>query len=67
MNKPNTVEALSLLHSKKGTIFYTNKDDKSMTAIAVYYKRKISTERMILVSYSSEILAEKLTKVTILD
>lgn len=67
MNKPNTPEALFLLNCKAGATFYTAKDDKSMTAISVYYKRKISTERMILVSYSSEISAEKLTKVTILE
>ena len=66
-NKPNTPEALALISGNPLTVFYTEKRDKDITAIASYYKRKIMTERIIVVSGSKDKpVAGTLTKVTIL-
>lgn len=65
--KPNTPEALALISANPLTVFYTEKKDKDITAIASYYKRKIMTERLIIVSGSKDNpVARTLTKVTIL-
>lgn len=62
-----TCESWLMANGEKGTIFYSSKRDKSLTAIATYYKRRIKTERIIAVTGSKAIpTATNLTKVTLL-
>ena len=64
--KQTSVESIALNNLSKGSVFYTHKQDKDMTAIASYYCKKISTERLITIN---PITAEtqRIVKVTILS
>ena len=59
-----TLESWMIANAKPGKVFYSEKADKDLTAIASYYKREIITERLIAVT--NEPVAFKLTKVTLL-
>jgi hypothetical protein len=60
-------EAKNLLETPKGGHFFTEKDDKTITALAHYYKKKVTTERLLTIHMKEgEPIAGKLTKVTIL-
>lgn len=48
--KQRTVESIGLMNLKKGQSFYTNKQDKDITAIASYYEKKVRTERLIVIN-----------------
>lgn len=62
-----TVEGWMLKNAEVGDSFFTEKNDRSMTAIAKYYKKKIQTERIIAITgYRLKPSAFSLTKVTIL-
>jgi len=63
--KLTSVESIALTNLLQGNSFYTTKQDKDMTAIAGYYDKKISTERLITIN---PITAEtrRIVKVTIL-
>jgi hypothetical protein len=61
-----TMEAILLTTLNSGDSFYTDKMDKDMTAIAVYYQAKITTERLYVIDAMKEILS-KITKVTIIE
>jgi hypothetical protein len=45
-----TIESIALTTLKKGKSFYSQKQDKDITAIASYYRKKIKTERLILLN-----------------
>lgn len=60
-------EAKNLLETPKGGHFFTEKDQHSMTALAYYYKKKISTEQILTITMKGgEPIAGRLTKVTML-
>jgi hypothetical protein len=59
------MESLALTTLKHGDCFYSHKQDKDLTAIASYYKKKIKTERLILINPQKTTI-EKITKITIL-
>lgn len=62
-----SIEGMMLKKGDAGQHFFTDKQDKSMTAFANYYKRKIKTERVIAITgFKQEPTAITLTKVTIL-
>lgn len=62
-----TVESWILANGKAGDYFYSDKKDRNLTASAFYYKRKINTERVIVVSVGEENVGCKyITKVTLL-
>jgi hypothetical protein len=42
-----SAEGWMLKNGMVGQTFFTEKNDKSMTAFAKYYKRKVKTERII--------------------
>jgi len=65
MRKKDTVESISLTTLSAGASFYTHKKDKDVTAIASYYKKKIKTERLLIINPQTTTI-EKITKVTIL-
>jgi hypothetical protein len=48
--KQSCMESFAIANGKVGDFFYTEKPDKLMTASAVYYKRKIKTERLIVIT-----------------
>lgn len=63
-----TIESWMILNGKKGDHFYSDKEDKYLTAIASYYKRKVTTERLICVrtiKNGRKIEAYYITKVTL--
>lgn len=66
--KPTTsFEGWALKNANVGETFFTEKNDKSMTAFAKYYKRKIKTERIIAVTGDKvKPTAYSITKVTLL-
>jgi hypothetical protein len=67
MSKQRTVESWAIANAKPGTVFYSNKIDRHLTAIATIHKRKIQTERLTAITAWSETpRAFKITKVTIL-
>lgn len=62
-----TIESYMIANGKQGEYFYSDKTDRHLTAFATYYKRKISTERLITVTPGkSEPKANYITKVTLL-
>jgi hypothetical protein len=63
--KQTSIESIALNNLPQGSVFHTMKQDKDMTAIASYYGKKVSTERLITVN---PITAEtqRIVKVTIL-
>ena len=65
MRHKSTLESVALTTLKKGKFFYSMKQDKDITAIASYYKKKIKTERLMVVN-PQNCTIHKLTKVTIL-
>jgi hypothetical protein len=60
-----TLESIALTTLKPGNCFYSHKQDKDLTAIASYYKKKIKTERLMLINPQKTTI-EKITKITIL-
>lgn len=60
-------ESWAIAKSKPGTIFYSEKKDKDITAIASYHNKKIQTERVIAVT-TAKIIPKSwyITKVTVL-
>lgn len=62
-----TIESLLLSQANKGATFYTEKDDKHMTALAIYYKREIKTQRIVAVVDKENPSAVKLTRVKIIS
>ena len=60
------MESISLKNLKKGECFFTTKEDKTITALAVYYNIKVKTERYTAIDKSTNTKIEKLVKVTIL-
>lgn len=46
----STIESWAMVNGKQGDVFYTDKHDGSITAIASYYKRKVITERLITIT-----------------
>lgn len=53
-SKPRSIEAIMLTTGKKYDEFYSHKADKDLTALANYYNREITTERMILIGGTKE-------------
>lgn len=67
MRNVTTPESLMLVHAKAGSIFYSHKPDKDLTALAGYYNREILTQKRIVLSGTMGVpLAEPIVKVTIL-
>lgn len=63
---PTSVETISLLNLKTGQSFYTEKQDKDITAVASYYNKKVSTERLFVLNPQSGV-TNRVVKVTILE
>jgi hypothetical protein len=62
-----TVESFMMINGLTGASFYSEKKDKDLTAIASYYKRKITTERIIAISKNpNSPISKMITKVTLL-
>jgi hypothetical protein len=49
-NKQYSMESWMLANGKVGAVFYSEKKDRHITAIATHYGRRISTERILAVS-----------------
>ncbi len=68
MKKQYTLESWIIANGKEGDIFYSEKMDRHLTAIATHHKRKIITERMVVVTTAkSAPTAKSLTKVTLIN
>lgn len=66
-NQQYTLESWMIANGKKGDQFYSHKMDKHLTAISTHHGRKITTERVIVVtSAKSSPNCSYLTKVTLL-
>lgn len=62
------IESWMIANGKKGDHFYSDKEDKYLTALSAYYKRKITTERVICIKPIKnvrKIEANYVTKVTL--
>ncbi len=65
MSKKNSFESLALNSLKPGRYFFSNKQDKDITAIASYYNIKVKTERFIII-HPVTLETDRIVKVTIL-
>jgi hypothetical protein len=65
-NKIKNIEVFAFLNYKPGQYFFTNKKDKDITAMSVYYKRKVITDRYVSIDCHSHSKIDLLTKVTFL-
>ena len=64
----NTIETWMMQNAKSGDVFYSDKMDKHLTAMANYYKRAIKTERLLTVSpIWEEQSVTKITRITFLQ
>ena len=64
--KQSTIESWIIVNGKSGDHFYSDKKDGGLTAIASYHKRKITTERLIVITTGGkEPKAKYITKVTL--
>ena len=62
------MEAFMMQMGHEGDSFYTEKRDKTITAYATYYKRKITTERVVVVvGDKASPTAYNMTKVTLVS
>jgi len=63
-----TMESYMIKNGKPGDQFYSNKKDKDLTAIATQHKRKITTNRLIVVDGTSQYhpTVKGITKITLL-
>lgn len=61
-----TSESFSLLKGKKGDVFYTEMSDKSITARASYFSRKVKTSRIMALSDGPKPKVKRIVEVTIL-
>lgn len=66
MRKITSQEAIYITTYKSGEYFYTEKEDREITAISTYYKVKIKTERLVCIDCKTMTKISKLLKVTIL-
>ena len=65
--KQRTMESWMIANGKAGEHFYSDKEDRCITAISSYYHRKIVTERLITITTSGGIDTwENIVKVTLL-
>jgi hypothetical protein len=61
-----TAESWMIANGKEGDHFYSDKKDAQLTAIASHLKRKITTERLIVITTGkSEPKCKYITKVTL--
>lgn len=62
-----TPETWSIVNGKAGDQFYTEKPDRYLTAISGYHNRKITTERMVVVTIkgNEKPEARNITRVTL--
>lgn len=72
MKKPKKTTSFAswqLSTGKAGDIFYSEKENRYITGLAVYHNRKVKTERLIAVSTiaTKPQTAIYLTKVTIIE
>lgn len=66
-SRQSTMESWMMVNGKPGDVFYSEKMDRHLTAIANYYQRRIVTERVIAVSMGKKSAESKyITKVIIL-
>lgn len=63
-NNLTSAESILLTSLNAGQSFYTEKQDKDMTAIATYYNIRIKTERLIIINHIT-LNTNRITKVTI--
>jgi hypothetical protein len=62
-----TYESWAIKNAKSGYVFYSEKQDKDITSIASAHKRKVLTERVIVISSKNkQPEAKMITKITIL-
>jgi len=62
-----TVESWMIANGKAGQSFYSDKEDKHLTAISSYHKRKIVTERLITITTGGKKPEAKyITKITLM-
>lgn len=60
----STMESWMILNGKVGDEFYSKKVDRHLTAIATHHNRKITTERLLVVTTGGKTpKAEYITKV----
>lgn len=63
-----TIETWMMQNAKSGDVFYSDKMDKHLTAMANYHKRTIKTERLLTVSPVWEDQSTtKVTRITFLQ
>ena len=60
-----TLESIAMNTLKKGQSFFTNKQDKDITAISSYYNKQVKTERVFVLNPQTG-ETSKMVKVTIL-
>lgn len=64
--KQPSMEVLMLLYGKDDEVFYTTKDDKHITALSTYYKRKVKTQRVYIIEYTLDVpITNAYVKVTL--
>jgi len=62
-----TAESWMIANGKPGDCFYSDKQDRQLTAAASYYNRKIKTERLIVTTTGGkQPKSNYITKTTIL-
>jgi len=62
-----TMESWMIANGKIGDSFYSEKMDRHITAIATHHKRKVKTERLLLVTTAKiNPVAKFITKCTLL-
>lgn len=68
MIKFKSFESYAICNLRKGSHFYSDKQDKHLTALCSYYKKNIKTERIITIKVKGdyEVESKYITKVTIL-
>ena len=66
-NKQTTLESWMLVNGKPGDVFYSGRMDKDITALATHYKKKVSTERILVISgLRNKPTTKQITKITLL-
>lgn len=66
-NVQYTMESWMIANGQEGQQFYSDKMDRHLTSIATHHKRKITTERLLVVTTAKSIpIASYVTRITLL-
>lgn len=68
LSPPRTLESFMMVKGKQGDVFYSKRHDSMIQTVSIYYERKVTTERVLVVADNKKVpTVDRLTKVTLIN